>query len=121
MTPKTVMLTGAAAMAIATGATTAPMAVAEPIPAAFSYADLLQPLPDAAERLRLDDAAGPDEAHLIPAQLNIGIGVGHHHHHHHHSARWYRSHGFYWNGQVWIQGPPPRPHHHHHHHHQNYR
>ena len=123
MQTRTAMLTGAAALALTGGAMLAPPAMAEPIPPAASYADLLEPVPDARARIHADDARDSGDARVIPAQLSIGIGIGHHHHHHHHSARWYRRHGFYWNGQVWIQGPPPRPnyhHHHHHHHHQQY-
>ena len=107
-------------MALAGQAMAAPAAVADPIPPALSYADLLMPVPDAMARIHADDAAARASAHLIPAQISIGIGVPHHHHHHHHSARWYRSHGYYWNGQIWLQGPPPRPHHHHHHHHHHH-
>jgi hypothetical protein len=116
MKRNTAMLTGAAAMALGGGAVMAPVAMADPIPAASSYADLLEPVPDARARLHADDALADSNAHLIPAQLNIGIGVGHHHHHHHHySARWYRNHGYVWNGQMWVIRP--RMHHHHHHHH----
>lgn len=123
MRTKTYMLAGAAAVALTGSGLLAPAAMADPIPPAASYADLLEPVPDAVARLDADDARGPGDAHLIPAQLHIGIGIGHHHHHHHHSARWYRRHGYYWNGQVWLLAPPPRPHydHHHHHHHHNWR
>jgi len=142
MRTRTFMMTGAAAIALAAGALLAPVAMADPIPQAASYADLLEPVPDAMARIHADDALGSGDARFIPAQINIGIGIGHHHHHHH-SARWYRDHGFFWNGRVWVQGPPPPPvfwhnhhadwyrahgyywdghvwamrHHHHHHHH----
>jgi hypothetical protein len=83
------------------------------------------PVPDALARIDADDQAASANAVFIPAaQINVELGVPHHHHHHHHhrSARWYRAHGYTWNGQVWIQAPPPMPHHHHHHHHhQNWR
>jgi hypothetical protein len=139
------MLAGAAAIAIGSSLTVAPVAMADPIPQAQSYADLLVPVPDAMARLHADDEIMAD-AHVIPAQLSLGINLGHHHHHHHHhSARWYRNHGYAWNGQVWVMGPPPmwhnhhadwyrsrgwawngngwvqpRHHHHHHHHHHNH-
>jgi hypothetical protein len=145
MRTKTLMLAGAAAVALTGSGLIAPAAMADPIPPAASYADLLQPVPDAAARLDADDARATRDARVIPAQLEIGIGIGHHHHHHHHhhhSRRWYRANGYYWNGQVWLLAPPPRPrydnrydnrgyynggeyhdhhHHHHHHHHQNWR
>lgn len=110
------MLTSAAILALAGGAAVAPMAMADPIPAARSYAELLEPVPDAMARIHADDAMAAGEARMIPAQLNIGIGIGdaHHHHHHHHSRRWYRANGYFWNGQVWILGRPQYHHHHHH-------
>ena len=144
MKHKTIMLTSAAAIALVG---VAPVAMADPIPAAHSYADLLEPVPDAMARIHADDDLMAD-ARVIPAGINIGIGVNlhhHHHHHHHHNAGWYRSRGYVWNGQVWVMGPPPpppywhnhhadwyrghgyrwdgrvwigpQPHHHHHHHH----
>jgi hypothetical protein len=60
-------------------------AAAEPsIPTAHSYADLLQPIPNAVERLKASDAEGvPGGAHLIKAQYH------HHHHHHHHHSHYY--------------------------------
>jgi hypothetical protein len=36
---------------------------------------------------------------------------------HNHHADWYRSRGWAWNGNGWVQ---PRHHHHHHHHHHNH-
>ena len=117
MTHKTTKLTGgwlAGTAAIALGASLAfaPLAMADPIPVANSYADLLVPVPDAMARLHADDAIMAD-AHVIPAQLSVGINLGHHHHHHHHSARWYRNHGYTWNGQVWLIGTPRYWHNHH--------
>jgi len=116
MTRKTAMLAGAAAIVLGGGAVLAPVAMAEPIPAAHSYADLLEPVPDARARLHADDAMAASEAHVIPAGINIGIGIGHHHHHHHYSARWYRDHGYVWGGRGWVIQMRPRHHHHHHHH-----
>jgi hypothetical protein len=117
MKHKTIMLASAAGIALVGSAALAPMAMADPIPAARSYADLLEPVPDAMARLHADDEM-QSEARMIPAGLNIGIGVNmhHHHHHHHHSARWFRSHGYFWNGQVWVMGPPPPPPYWHNHH-----
>jgi predicted metallo-beta-lactamase superfamily hydrolase len=60
---------------------------------ARSYADLLEPIPNAVERLRLADAQDAhDGAKLIKAQFYHH----HHHHHHHHSAYWpYGYYGYY--------------------------
>ena len=117
METKTINMIGAAAV-IAVGAATAAPASAEPIPAAASYADLLQPVSDAMSRLTADDAARQNApAELYRAQYNPGGPVDHHHHHHHHhhNRRWYMQHGYYWNGRTWMMRPR---HHHHHHHHQ---
>ena len=79
------------------------------VPPAASYADLLQPIPNAVERLQLANA----QEEAATPQL---IQVAHHHHHHHHNRGWYLSHGYVWLGGAWVLRPPH--HHHHHHHHQ---
>jgi hypothetical protein len=70
--------------------------IASPAPAdilrANSFADLLEPIPNAAAQLRVVDESAP----ATSANENIQLAQYHHHHHHHH----YR-----------------RRHHHHHHHH----
>ncbi len=116
MTHKTWMLASAGAMALCGGAVIAPMAMADPIPEAHSYADLLEPVPDARARIHADDAMAAAQPRVMPVGINIGINLHDHHHHHHHNARWYRGHGYFWNGQVWVQGPPPPPTYWHHHH-----
>lgn len=90
----------------------AAQAATEPAPAsapAASYRDLLEPVPNALDALKVDDArmaAGAVEQQ--PVQL--AQYYHHHHHHHHHHHRFFRV--------------VPRPyfrrhyyHHHHHHHH----
>jgi len=77
-----------------------PAAAAEPpsapaVPQAQSYAELLDPIPNAAERLRVADTQDPAPARLIEAQY-YPTATAHHHHHHH-----WRRH---------------RRHYHHHHH-----
>ena len=99
----------AAAPALATPSTPA-------VPVASSYAELLQPIPNATERLQLADAqAQTDAPRLILAQW----GRGHHHHHHHHyrGRAWYTQHGYSWFGGRWALRPVRHHHHHHHHHH----
>ncbi|WP_026595422.1 hypothetical protein [Methyloferula stellata] len=73
-----------------------------------SYADLLQPIPNAVALLQASDAAikaqkeaagdSDDPANVELAQYH------HHHHHHHHWRRWHHHHHHH----FW--------HHHHHHH-----
>lgn len=122
MTRKTRILAGTAAFALAGGAVLVPPVMADPIPQAATYADLLEPVPDAMTRIHADDAlattrmAIPGGAQMIPTGIDVGIGINlhhHHHHHHHHHAGWYRAHGYYWNGYGWVVAPPPYWHHHH--------
>lgn len=114
MEKKTISAIGAAAV-IAAGSATSAAAAPDLIPAAASYADLLQPVPQAASLLKADDTARQSEpARLFEAQYNPGGPANHHHHHHHHHNRnWYLQHGYMWNGHTWVR----RPVHHHHHHH----
>ena len=115
MENKTMNVVGAAAV-IAAGVAAATPASADPIPPAASYADLLQPVPDAVDRLTDADAArDAAPAQLFEAQYYGGGQAYHHHHHHHHTRRWYSQHGYYWNGRAWVLRPV-RHHHHHHHH-----
>lgn len=84
-------------------------------PAAQSYADLLEPVPDALSLLRAEDARRAQEpAVAVPVQFHH-----HHHHHHHHHNQGYFSFGFnpyyyrpercywtwgapVWNGYRWV-------------------
>jgi hypothetical protein len=107
---KTVLMVGAAVAALAASPTFAAPRSA-PIPAslvAASYADLLEPIPNAVELLQASDferAARPVQ--LIQAQYEQR------HHHHHHDSGWYRQNGYYWNGGSWVLGAAPHHHHHH--------
>ena len=116
MDRKTATIVGAAAALTASPALVGSSTVqAAPSPlVAASYSELLEPIPNAVERLRTYDAeAAARPARLIPAQYNRH----HHHHHHHHNRHWYRTHGYSWLNGAWVLAP--RPHHHHHHHHNN--
>jgi len=113
MDAKTATLATATA-ALAAGPALAGQSLASPeapaIPVAASYAELLEPMPNAMERLQLSDAQAAERpAALIPVQWAA------HHHHHHHTRRWYLSHGYMWSGGAWIVRP--RAHHHYHHNH----
>lgn len=97
-------LVGAASALALAGTAGVPNASAQPapLPPAQSYAELLDPIPNAISRLRTqrgdgDLAEASDESPFKSAQY-------HHHHHHHHD----------WWG--WRH----RNHHHHHHHHHNH-
>jgi hypothetical protein len=80
----------------------APASTSTDVLQANSYADLLQPIPNAAATLKVVDENAPvasSEARTQVAQMH------HHHHHHHHRTIVIRRH---------------RHHHHHHHHHHRY-
>lgn len=82
MDRRTATLVGAAAALATAPAIAAPSnAVAPNVPAATSYAELLEPIPNAVEQLRLADSdAAARPPRLIRAQYDV-----HHHHHHHHN------------------------------------
>lgn len=89
-------MTGLLGAVAALGALGAAQAAPTPNPDASlkvsSFAELLEPIPDAAARLKTMDEAQSSEG---------TIQLAYHHHHHHH--RYFRRH------------------HHHHHHHHHYR
>jgi hypothetical protein len=97
-------LAGLASMGVAQAASH-PAPPPAPIMQAASYADLLKPIPNAAEVLRKAQAQpGVEEAQYYN---NQPPPYYHHHHHHHHHHAYYPP-----------PPPPPYYHHHHHHHHQ---
>ena len=69
---------------------------------ASSFAELLEPIPNAASVLKTVDESRP--APSTEGNVQLAQYYYHHHHHHHHFWRRYR-----------------RYHHHHHHHHHYYR
>jgi hypothetical protein len=77
---------------------------------ANSYADLLEPIPNAAKTLQALDEQTPAKS----AEGNVQVAQMHRHHHHHHHSHWRR-------GPVVVIGRHRHHHHHHHHHHHNYR
>ncbi|HEV7634562.1 MAG TPA: hypothetical protein VGO54_03905 [Bradyrhizobium sp.] len=83
---------------------------------ANSFADLLEPIPNAAALLQAVDESAPAPS----ANENVQLAQFYHHHHHHH-----HHHGMRRYGPRVIVVPPRygryRRHHHHHHHHSFYR
>ena len=88
------------------GAFSAVQAAPTPAPTdvlkANSFADLLEPIPNAATLLLAVDESGPGAS----AKGNVQLAQMHHHHHHHH-------HGM----RRVIRRMMGHHHHHHHHHH----
>ena len=107
--------------AVATlGAFNAAQAAPSPAPShilrANSFADLLEPIPNAAKLLQAVDESAPAPSANENMQL-AQIFIEHHHHHHHHHA--YRRYA----PRVVIVPPGYgryRHHHHHHHHHHSF-
>jgi hypothetical protein len=110
---KTIMglLGGASALALLGGQASAAAPVDETpgLAPARSFAELLDPIPNATRVLQAEveraraDASG-DENPMVVAQIQ------HHHHHHHHHHHWWNHHHHWWNHHHWHW------HHHHHHH-----
>jgi hypothetical protein len=73
---------------------------------ANSFADLLEPIPNAAAMLQALDESTP----APQANENIQLAQFYHHHHHHHHHHAYRR-------RIVIVPHRFRHHHHHHHHH----
>jgi hypothetical protein len=94
--------------------------VAHPAPAeilnANSFADLLQPIPNAAELLQIVDESGP----ISSADENIQRVQFYHHHHHHHHHHHSQYRRYYEEPRVVIVPRRYRHHHHHHHHHHSF-
>jgi len=101
------------------GTFTAAEAGPAPAPAdvlrANSYADLLEPIPNAVALLQAVDEATPD-----PAAGNVQLAQFYHHHHHHHHHSFYRHHHSYYPRVVVVPRYRRYHHHHHHHHHHSF-
>jgi hypothetical protein len=99
------------------GAFNAAQAAPTPTPApsdvlrANSFAELLQPIPNAAALLEAVDESGSNPS----ANENVQLAQYYHHHHHHHHHSAYRRYG-----PVVVVPRYRRHHHHHHHHHHSY-
>jgi hypothetical protein len=98
------------------GAFNAAQAAPTPSPAptdilrANSFADLLEPIPNAAALLQAVDESAP----VPSADDNVQLAQYYHHHHHHHHHSQYRRD---YQPNVFVVPRPWRRHHHHHHHH----
>jgi hypothetical protein len=103
----------------ALGAFSAAQAAPSPAPSdvlrANSFADLLQPIPNAAALLRAVDESRPSPSADENVQLAQFYHHHHHHHHHHHSQ--YRRYYYDDDAPRVIIVPRYRRYHHHHHHH----
>ncbi len=103
------LLGAAAALTTLSAAQAKPIEPAAP-PPATSYADLLQPVPNALALQKADDARRDEAIPRGEVRLAQWFREHHHHHHHHRYGPWRfnRYYNYY---------PRYRYHHHHHHHH----
>lgn len=100
------LLSGASALALLGGVSDAaslPQEGANSVPAARSFSELLDPIPNAVNILKAESEQVPDEG-TAEAPMVLAQFYHHHHHHHHHYYRRYHHHH----------------HHHHHYHHHSY-
>ena len=95
------LLGAAAALTTMSGAQSAVAAPTQNTPPT-SYRDLLEPVPDALNALKIDDAR------TAAAKTQGGEQVAQYYHHHHHHHRYYHHHHHHHHRYY---------HHHHHHHH----
>jgi hypothetical protein len=99
------LLGGASALALLGGvgdAASLPQAGVNSVPAARSFSELLDPIPNAANILNAQSEQAPDEGTAEAPMILAQYYQNHHHHHHHYYRRRHHHH------------------HHHHHHHQYY-
>lgn len=119
MEKKIAGLLGAVASLGAFGAAEAAAAPTDVLHAS-SFAELLQPIPNAAATLQAIDESAP----VPSAQDRVQLAQFYHHHHHHHHHSQYRR---YYEPRIVVVPPRYRRdryhhhHHHHHHHHSFYR
>lgn len=90
------LLGAAAALTAMTGAQAAPVQSTNSA-RATNYGDLLEPIPNALQQLKADDARRAEASGTEVAQVVVGVGRHrywrrryhhHHHHHHHHHQYW---------------------------------
>ena len=116
MDRKIATIVGAAAALVAVPAAAhAAIHEAPAVSAAASYAELLEPIANPVEQLKIANAR---DAHsgFQDVQFSVGVDLGHHHHHHH-DRRWYLRNGYMWFGGRWVTRDYWNHHHHHHHSH----
>ncbi|HLH90555.1 MAG TPA: hypothetical protein VKX28_19045 [Xanthobacteraceae bacterium] len=85
-----------------------------------SYAELLDPIPNALAALRAADMAAAQDQAVDGQQGNVQVAGYHHHHHSRWRSRWWHHHHHHHHHRVIIRVPGIRFGHHHHHHHHHH-
>ena len=88
------LLGGASALALvgAVHAANAPAERLGSLKPAQSYAELLDPIPNAAELLKVNNQTRDSDAAAGEASMQLAQYHHHHHHHHHHHRRYHHHH-----------------------------
>ena len=107
------LLGAVATLGTFTAADAAPAPAPTDILRANSFADLLEPIPNAVALLQAVEESAP-----APATENVQMAQYYYHHHHHHHSFYHHHHSYY--PRV-IVVPRYRRYYHHHHHHSFYR
>jgi hypothetical protein len=107
------LLGAAAALGTLNTAQAAPAPAPSDMLRASSFADLLEPIPNAASLLQAIDESTPAQS----ADDNVQLAQFYHHHHHHHHHGFYRGYNYGYGPRVIVVPPRRYRHHHHHHHH----
>ncbi len=90
------LLTGASALALLGGvgdAASLPQEGVSSMPAARSFSELFDPIPNAVNILKAESEQAPDEG---TAETPIVLAQYHHHHHHHHHHYHHHHHHHHW-------------------------
>ena len=109
------LLGAVAALGTLTTAEAAPAPSPPDVLHANSYADLLEPIPNAVALLRAVDESAPAQG-----TENVQLAQYYHHHHHHHHHSFYRHHHHHSYYPPVVVVPRYRRYHHHHHHHHHH-
>jgi hypothetical protein len=111
-------ITGLATLDTTAQAAPAATPTPDPVTGARSFAELLDPIPNAVAALRAADTRAAQERTTAGDTADVQLAQYHHHHHryynHHHNH-----HHHHRVGRIIRQLVAPR-HHHHHHHHNHY-
>ncbi len=99
------LLSVASALALIGGAQAEPALTVSGVQPATSFAELLDPIPNAVELLNADNQRAASNAATV--ERPIVVAQYYHHHHHYHHRYYHHHHHHYY-------------HHHHHHHHHHY-
>jgi hypothetical protein len=86
------LLSGASALALIGGAQAAPAPTGRAVQPASSFAELLDPIPDAVELLDADNQRAASDAETVERPMKLAQYSHHHHHHNYHHHHYHHHH-----------------------------